>query len=218
MQIDAKLILVAPWNRHTEFETFFRQLTIQMLPYLLMEWSPTTMSCTHSPARSSLNDPETLKDAMVKQHSSKRREETSQSVNDMSAQSELTQAANKLHLKEKRHDAFTRLALRHLHNTVRATEEYGSPNHVDATTISFVDAYAYSVWPAFPPQRDHLTTSSTITAGAARGLCYAQASNLARRDLKAWKAAHDFREPTENEQLLGSPLGRLLRAYYACMM
>lgn len=126
-----------------------------------------------------------------------------------------TQAAQNLHLKECRHAAFARLAAYHLRLTSSATptSKYGSPDHLNSTTLSILLIHGAAIWPAYLPRRGHLTSTSTAKAGPGRGLLYAKDSRLVRAELKAWRAAHEGREPDEEEQLLGSPLGRLLRAY-----
>lgn len=126
---------------------------------------------------------------------------------------DLAKAATKLHIKDERHVAFGRLALHHLRTTAGPTAPYGSYAHLDNTTVSFMGQYGLRVWPAYATHRGHLTSTSTVKGGVGKGLLYAKASGLVRGDLKAWKAANDGREPTENDQLLGSPFGRLLRAY-----
>lgn len=126
----------------------------------------------------------------------------------------LTKAANKLHLKDERHVAFGCLALHHLRSTASPAAPYGSSAHLDKTTLSFMEQFGLRLWPAYAPQRVHLSSTSTVTAGARGGLFYAKACGLVRADLKAWKAANDGRQPTEEEQLLGSRIGRPLRAYF----
>lgn len=127
----------------------------------------------------------------------------------------LTRAATKLHLRPERHAAFAHLALHHLRATAgeNAQTPYGAPAHLDASTFSLLKKYGSHIWPGYAPMRGHLTTDSTVRAGPRSGLCYAKASLLVRGDLKKWKLANDGREPRYEERVLGSPLGKLMRAY-----
>lgn len=127
-------------------------------------------------------------------------------------------AADLLHLRDERKEAFARLSLYHLRQSLRATDTHGSPVHLDEATVSFMRQYGTTIWPGYHTRRGHLTRDSTVTAGPQGGLLYAKASLLTRVPLRAWKKAHGGREPTEEEQLLGSKIGKALRAYFACLM
>lgn len=136
----------------------------------------------------------------------------------LSTTDQLRIAANSLQLKPERHAAFHRLALHHVRLHPESTSKLLSAHDLDALTLSFLRKYGLLIWTALATKRSHLTIQSTVTAGKWRGLLYAKHSCLVRGDLKAWKAAHEGREPDGDEQLLGSPIGMLFRKYLKCLL
>ena len=130
----------------------------------------------------------------------------------------LTKASTTLHLQPRIHPAFARLTLHTLHLTPSPDANFASLAHLDATTIAFLAAHGAHIWPALRSTRGHLTSGSTTTAGRRTGLCYGKAGVLVRWRLKAWREANGPREPSEEERVLGSQLGRLVRAYLGVLV
>lgn len=126
----------------------------------------------------------------------------------------LDKAANKLELRPERHAVFADLVLHHLRNTaaVNPQDAYGSPAHLDSTTLSFLAIYGGQIWTAYSPMRGHLTTSSTVPL-LNRGLFHAEHTQLKKDPRKKWKDANGDREPKDTEEVLGSRLGKLMRGY-----